>query len=153
MITQEDLEQLPTRLQEEVKALQIAKDNATSRSAQVYERANRAERELEGFKKSVVEEAVRYLRDHGPCSDVTDILDNLGLSLPSKRVSFTVVTRTVVTFTVTSDDDPEDEDFLRNLVSIDSDGTVTVYGSDSIEDIDITDGDIDGIEDIELIEN
>lgn len=149
MLNQEEFDQLPSHVKEEIEALRITKDNATSRFQQTLERASHAERQLQEFKDAVVNEAVQYLKDNGPCRDVTNILDNLGLELPKKCVSFTVVTRTYVTVTVTSDDDPKDSDFLRGLVRVDSDGTVNVHGF-QVEDVEITGADVDGVENIEL---
>jgi len=125
------------------------KANLQQLVARANTRAYQAEKALTDFKTEVVTLADEYLRNNGKCQDVLDALDALGLELPKRIVSFTVVTRVNVTITVPHDfdTDPEDSDFLEGLVSVMYDGSVEVEGG-KLEDVTVDGGELDSIEDI-----
>jgi hypothetical protein len=123
-----------------------------ARVDQANSRAYRAENDLTNFKEAVVQEAKDYLEQNGECSTVHEILDNLGLELPAKTVTFDVLVRVSCTVTLKSgsDQDPDDYEFLSSLVSVDSDGAVSIDNHGDVEDSEVQNADLESIENIEV---
>lgn len=135
----------------DITELKQANINLQTRLTQANTRAFNAEQNLTSFKEEIVTLATDYLRMNGKCRDLTDALDALGLSLPNPVVSFTVCTRVNVTITVpfSFDQDPENREFLEQLVTVHNDGTVEIEGG-QLEDVSVDGGELDSIEDVHL---
>lgn len=87
---------------------------------QLMTRTRAAERALETFKADVLAAAVTGAADNGWCREIKDIVSNLGLDWPQRRVSFTVHLAVEMTATCRKDDeDATSESFIKASLSLD----------------------------------
>lgn len=125
-----------------------------TRSARAAGRAETAEYALNQFKESVIEVATKYAEENGWCDTVEKALAELGLKMPSKKYTGTLILTISFEAEATSRRTEIDEDMVRgNLLQNDLDRAVRRgFGLSDHQDVSISDIDYE-VSDIELSED
>lgn len=111
-------------------------------------------RELEEFKNRVGRLAMQKAREHGWCSVVQNLLEELDVKVPTMRFGFDVLLRVHVTGTNISHYE-ETADFIRGSLNVYEEGAAGLMVSldDDWEDSEIESASLAGIENISLLDD